>query len=65
MKIFQLSSLKKITLLVILALGLTQSLDARSCDSRTFNIKVNAKVSTYDILNQLSSECSFSMLSLD
>ena len=65
MKIFQLSSLKKITLLIILALGLIQSLDARSCNSRTFNIKVNAKVSTYDILNQLSSECSFSMLSLD
>jgi len=39
--------------------------NARSCDSRAFNIKVTAKVSAYDILNQLSSECGFSMLSLD
>ena len=64
MQIFQSNSFKKVLVLLALLVGLTQA-EARSCANRTFNIKVNAKVSTYEILNQLSNECSFSMLSLD
>ena len=65
MQIFQSNSIKKIVFLFIFIFGLALSLEAKSCDYRTFNIKVNAKVSTYEILNQLSSECNFSMISLD
>ncbi len=65
MQIFQSSSIKKLLFLLTFLFGLAVSLEAKSCDYRTFNIKVNAKVSTYEILNQLSSECAFSMISLD
>ncbi len=65
MRISLLNNIKKILLSVMIVIGMTQSLSARSCDNRAFNIKVTAKVSSYDILNQLSSECGFSMLSLD
>ena len=65
MQIFQSNSIKKVLFLLTFIFGLAISLEAKSCDYRTFNIKVNAKVSTYEILNQLSSECDFSMISLD
>ena len=65
MQIFQLNSLKKLLILLALLVGFSSSAYAKSCENRTFNIKVNAKVSAYDILSQLSNECSFSMISLD
>ncbi len=48
-----------------LLLGSTSMLEAKSCDSRTFNIKISEEVSTSEILNQLSSECSFSVITKD
>jgi len=56
----------------VLALGIASlimgglvSADAKSCNMRTFNIKVSDKVSTNEILNQLSSECGFSVVTKD
>jgi len=65
MQISQSNKLKHILLSLFMLINLVSILNARSCDNRAFNIKVTAKVSSYDILNQLSSECGFSMLSLD
>jgi len=65
MQTSQLNKIKHILLSLLVLMSLTTVLNARSCDSRAFNIKVTSKVSSYDILNQLSSECGFSMLSLD
>jgi len=65
MLISQSNKIKQLFLSILIILGLTQSASAISCDGRSFNIKVKAKVTTYDILDQLSSECGFSMLSLD
>jgi len=65
MQISQSNKIKSIFLSFFMLIGLTTVLNASSCDNRAFNIKVTSKVSSYDILNQLSSECGFSMLSLD
>jgi len=59
------NNLRSIFLSILILMSFTTISSARSCDNRAFNIKVTAKVSAYDILNQLSSECGFSMLSLD
>ncbi len=40
-------------------------LEAKSCDYRSFNIKVSEEVTTSEILNQLSNECSFSLITKD
>jgi general secretion pathway protein D len=64
MQILLLSRIKYL-LSILLILGLTTVASARNCEARAFNIKVATKVSSYDILNQLSSECGFSMLSID
>ncbi len=40
-------------------------LAASNCDVRTFNIKVSDKVRTSEILNQLSNECGFSIITKD
>jgi len=40
-------------------------LEAKSCDSRTFNIKIAEEVATSEILNQLSDECGFSVITKD
>jgi general secretion pathway protein D len=63
----QISLLSRIKyfLSILLIFGFITVADARNCETRAFNIKVTARVSAYDILNQLSSECGFSMLSLD
>ncbi len=56
----------------ILALGFASllitnvtTLEAKSCDSRTFNIKISEEVATSEILNQLSHECGFSVITKD
>ncbi len=41
------------------------TLQARNCNYRVFNIKVTKRVSSLDILNQLSNECDFSIIALD
>ncbi len=48
-----------------LLLGSVSMLEAKSCDSRTFNIKISEEVTTSEILNQLSSECGFSVVTKD
>ncbi len=45
--------------------GGVSSLEAKNCDMRTFNIKVADKVSTEEILDQLGSECGFSVIDSD
>ena len=41
------------------------TLEAKSCSHRAFNIKVSEEVATSEILNQLSNECSFSVVLKD
>ncbi len=68
MKKLVLSNMKKSVLAfgaASLIMGSLSVVDAKSCDMRTFNIKVSDKVSTSEILNQLSSECSFSVVDSD
>jgi len=64
MQIYQLSSFKKL-FYILIVVGFTQGLFASSCDTRTFNIKMSSQVSAYEILNQLSSECGYSMIAHD
>lgn len=65
MKKLALNSLKSSVLAFGVASMLVGTLSAKSCDMRTFNIKVADKVSTNEILNQLSSECGFSVVEKD
>ncbi|RUM67647.1 MAG: hypothetical protein DSZ06_00765, partial [Sulfurospirillum sp.] len=65
MRRLALNSLKRSVLAFGVASMLVGSLSAKSCDMRTFNIKVADKVSTNEILNQLSSECGFSVVEKD
>ena len=62
------SKLKKSVLALSFAsllVGSVSTLEAKSCDSRSFNIKIAQKVSTNEILNQLSDECGFSVITKD
>lgn len=62
------SKLKKSVLALSFAsllVGSVSTLEAKSCDSRTFNIKISEEVSTNEILNQLSDECGFSVITKD
>ncbi len=68
MKKLVLNSMKKSVLafgVVALIAGSLTQVEAKSCDMRTFNIKIAEKVSTNEILNQLSSECGFSVITTD
>jgi len=65
MQISQSNKIKYLLLSFLMIFTFATTMQARNCDNRAFNIKVTAKVSSYDILNQLSGECGFSMLSLD
>jgi len=68
MKKLVLNSVKKSVLalsVVTLISGSLTKVEAKSCDMRTFNIKIAEKVSTNEILNQLSSECGFSVITND
>ncbi len=68
MKKLVLNSVKKSVLalsVVTLIAGSLSHVEAKSCDMRTFNIKIAEKVSTNEILNQLSSECGFSVITGD
>ncbi len=50
----------------VLLLSVSTSLMyAKSCNHRAFNIKVSEEVATSEILNQLSNECSFSIVTKD
>ncbi len=53
-----------LTAMVLATAGLS-AMHAKSCDHRSFNIKVNDEVQTSEILNQLSNECSFSIVTKD
>lgn len=68
MKNLVLNKLKK-TLASVCALtvilGSVSKIDAKNCDSRTFNIKIAEQVSAMEILNQLSDECKFSVITKD
>lgn len=62
------SRLKKTVLAIgtaSLLLGSVSTLQAKSCDNRTFNIKISEDVAALEILNQLSDECGFSIISND
>ena len=60
------NNLKRTVLTGALLLGvLTSVAEAKSCAHRSFNIKVSDAVSTSEILNQLSGECSFSIVTKD
>ncbi len=50
---------------LMMSIATVTALDAKSCDYRSFNIKVSEEVSTAEILNQLSNECSFSIVTKD
>ncbi len=67
MKKSLLNSLKTKVLLTFLFSLLTtvSALEAKSCDNRAFNIKVSQEVATSEILNQLSNECGFSVITKD
>jgi general secretion pathway protein D len=68
MKKLVLNSVKKSFLALSVVTVMSGSLcqvEAKSCDMRTFNIKIAEKVSTNEILNQLSSECGFSVITKD
>ena len=68
MKKLVLNSVKKSFLalsVVTLISGSLCEVEAKSCDMRTFNIKIAEKVSTNEILNQLSAECGFSVITRD
>ena len=68
MKKSVLNNMKKTVLalsVVTLISGGLSEVEAKSCDMRTFNIKIADKVSTNEILNQLSSECGFSVITKD
>ncbi len=68
MKKLALNSIKRSFLALSVAtivVGGISSLEAKSCDMRTFNIKVADKVSTEEILDQLGSECGFSVIDSD
>ncbi len=67
MRILLLNSIK-INIWIFAIILLTQSassLHASSCNMRTFNIRIADKVSTQEILNQLSNECGFSIVIKD
>ncbi len=62
------SKLKKMVLALSFAsllIGSISPLEAKGCDTRTFNIKISEEVSTSEILNQLSDECGFSVITKD
>ncbi len=68
MKKLVLNSVKKSFLalsVVTVISGNMCEVEAKSCDMRSFNIKIAEKVSTNEILNQLSSECGFSVITKD
>ncbi len=56
---------KKRIFITIFILFSIITLQARNCNYRVFNIKVTKRVSSLDILNQLSNECDFSIIALD
>lgn len=65
MQTYQSNSLKKLFYIFVIVVGLAQSIFAGSCSGRAFNIKISNQVSTYEILNQLSNECGYSMIAHD
>jgi general secretion pathway protein D len=68
MQILALNSIKKPLLALSLTMligGSFSSIAAKSCDMRSFNIKVAEQVTTNEILAQLSNECGFSIVTKD
>ncbi len=55
---------KRFFLTIFIVFGVV-TLYANNCKYRTFNIRVTQRVSSADILNQLSNECDFSIIALD
>ncbi len=54
-----------ITCLLLATVASQSPLLAKSCNHRSFNIKVSEEVASSEILNQLSNECSFSIVTKD
>jgi len=57
--------IKKLLLAITILTLITSSLFANGCQNRVFNIQVAEEVTTYDLLNQLSEECDFSIVTKD
>jgi len=65
MKKLKLSFIKYISVLLTILIVSVSPLKANSCKYRVFNIQVSDEVTTADILNQLSQECGFSIVTKD
>ncbi|NPA81427.1 MAG: pilus (MSHA type) biogenesis protein MshL [Epsilonproteobacteria bacterium] len=66
MQKLRLSLIKQLTLLsIIIFLSISSLYGANSCRYRVFNIQVSDEVTTQDLLNQLSQECDFSIVTKD
>ncbi len=50
---------------LFMLLFVASTIEAKSCNQRSFNIKVSQEVATSEILNQLSNECGFSVITKD
>jgi general secretion pathway protein D len=65
MQIFRLNRFKYIISILLVAVVCLESLYAKDCSSRVFNINISQQVSTYEILTQLSGECGYSIITQD
>lgn len=57
--------IKKTTLSMMLAIGLSVTLNANTCDKRAFNIAITDTVTINEVLVQLSDVCKFSVVAKD
>lgn len=57
--------IKKTTLSMMLAIGLSVTLNANMCDKRAFNIAITDTVTINEVLVQLSDVCKFSVVAKD
>ncbi len=65
MQILKLSLIKRLILILTLIFTAVSPISANSCKNRVFNIQVSDEVTTADILEQLSQECGFSIVTKD
>ncbi len=65
MQTLKLSLIKRLILIFTLIFAAISPLSANGCKNRVFNIQVSDEVNTADILEQLSGECGFSIITKD
>ncbi len=65
MQTLKLSLIKRLILILTLIFTAISPLSANGCKNRVFNIQVSDEVNTADILEQLSGECGFSIITKD